>query len=231
MAAHLSALLILTGLTGIHSLTTVSKVSVKRGGSVSVPCLYESQYTAHQRIFTVTISDLSVKRSYYWCAVEIYGTDIRTLFQLSVTTGQPWLSVDRQEVTGFIGEDVTIHCHYSVGGESRWCRLGGSCVKEPSGSIEGTTVTINAKVAFVFSVTLSGLRTQNSGWYFCDKGGLQMPVHVTVKKRPRTTTLAPNTVSNTFSTTPVFHTTVLAYEEHTTVQAGSHRSVASLCYG
>ena len=32
---------------GIHSITTVSKVSVKAGGSVSIPCLYESQYTHH----------------------------------------------------------------------------------------------------------------------------------------------------------------------------------------
>uniref|UniRef100_UPI0037E9A3CF polymeric immunoglobulin receptor-like n=1 Tax=Semicossyphus pulcher TaxID=241346 RepID=UPI0037E9A3CF len=193
---------------------------VKRGGSVSVPCLYESKYTTHvkylcegqnwgtcsyavktnkqggsgrflisddkqQRIFTVTISDLSVYGSYYWCVVEINGgSDIRMSFQLSVTTGRPQLSVDRQEVTGFIGEDVTVHCHYSVGGESRWCRLGGSCVKEPSGSIDGTTVTIKVvKVSKVFSVTLSGLRTQSSGWYFCDKGGLQMPVHVTVQER------------------------------------------------
>uniref|UniRef100_UPI0037E8F46F uncharacterized protein n=1 Tax=Semicossyphus pulcher TaxID=241346 RepID=UPI0037E8F46F len=148
----------------------------------------------------------------------------RLIDRLTCHHSRPQLSVDRQEVTGFIGEDVTVHCHYSVGGESRWCRLGGSCVKEPSGSIDGTTVTINVKVSKVFSVTLSGLRTQSSGWYFCDKGDLQMPVHVTVQERLSTTALAATRGSNTFESThqPVNHTSVFEYEEHTTVQAASH---------
>ncbi|XP_034563028.1 CMRF35-like molecule 1 [Notolabrus celidotus] len=47
MAALLSALLIFTGLSGLQSTTTVSKVSVKAGGSISVPCLYEAEYTNH----------------------------------------------------------------------------------------------------------------------------------------------------------------------------------------
>ncbi|XP_069548706.1 polymeric immunoglobulin receptor-like [Brachyistius frenatus] len=29
---------------GVHSITTVSKVSVKAGGSITIPCLYESRY-------------------------------------------------------------------------------------------------------------------------------------------------------------------------------------------
>ncbi|XP_071061836.1 CMRF35-like molecule 5 [Pseudochaenichthys georgianus] len=44
MAVHLGFLLILFGLTGIHSITTVSKVSVRAGGSITIPCLYESKY-------------------------------------------------------------------------------------------------------------------------------------------------------------------------------------------
>ncbi|XP_041803942.1 polymeric immunoglobulin receptor-like isoform X2 [Chelmon rostratus] len=47
MAVHLSFFLILTGLTGIHGITTVSEVSVKAGGSISIPCLYGSQYRNH----------------------------------------------------------------------------------------------------------------------------------------------------------------------------------------
>ncbi|KAK2824370.1 hypothetical protein Q5P01_021545 [Channa striata] len=44
MAVHLSLFLILTGLTGVHCIITVSKVSVKAGDSITVPCLYESKY-------------------------------------------------------------------------------------------------------------------------------------------------------------------------------------------
>uniref|UniRef100_A0A8P4G1N9 Immunoglobulin domain-containing protein n=1 Tax=Dicentrarchus labrax TaxID=13489 RepID=A0A8P4G1N9_DICLA len=179
-------------------------MSVKAGGSISIPCLYEPEYTHHvkylckgsnrgsrsckvktdqpdssgkfsisddkqQRIFTVTINNLMMDDTDYWCAVEINlnNSDVK-LFQLSVTG------------------DVTIHGSYSNTGEIEWCRLGGSCVKEPSGSIDGTRVTINANVSNVFTVTMSGLRTESSGWYFCTKGLLQMPVHVTVKERPST---------------------------------------------
>uniref|UniRef100_A0A8C4H2X0 Immunoglobulin domain-containing protein n=1 Tax=Dicentrarchus labrax TaxID=13489 RepID=A0A8C4H2X0_DICLA len=207
---------------GIHSITTVSKVSVKAGGSISIPCLYEPEYTHHvkhlckgsnwgsrsckvktdqpdssgkfsisddkqQRIFTVTINNLMMDDTDYWCVVEINDlkSDVK-LFQLSVTGGWPQLFVDHQEITGFNGEDVTIHGSYSNTGEIEWCRLGRSCVKEPSGSIDGTRVTINANVPKVFTVTMSGLRTESSGWYFCTKGLLQMPVHVTVKERPST---------------------------------------------
>ncbi|KAG8008941.1 Polymeric immunoglobulin receptor [Nibea albiflora] len=218
----------------IHSIIqTVTKVSVKAGRSISVPCRYESQHThhvkyvcrgsefkscstevktnqqnssgkfsisddKHQRIFTVTFNNLSVGDSHYWCAVEINdGPGIAVRFQLSVTTGSPQLSVDHQEITGFNGDYVTIHFESNISGEIQWCRLGGACVNEMSGSIDGTRVTINANVAD-FTVTLSGLRTESSGWYLCTKGGLQMPVHVTVKE--------------------MNHTAVSAYEEN-------HRSV------
>ncbi len=104
------------------------------------------------------------------------------LLNICSASGLPRLFVDHQEITAFNGDDVTIRCHHSISGEIQWCRLGRSCVKEPSGSIDGTTVTINAD----FTVTMSGLRTESSGWYFCAKGELQMPVHVTVKERPST---------------------------------------------
>uniref|UniRef100_UPI0037E86659 CMRF35-like molecule 1 isoform X2 n=1 Tax=Semicossyphus pulcher TaxID=241346 RepID=UPI0037E86659 len=44
MALLISFLFILTGLTGVHSMVEVSKVSVKAGQSISIPCLYESRY-------------------------------------------------------------------------------------------------------------------------------------------------------------------------------------------
>uniref|UniRef100_A0A3Q1H1G4 Immunoglobulin domain-containing protein n=1 Tax=Anabas testudineus TaxID=64144 RepID=A0A3Q1H1G4_ANATE len=204
---------------GLHSITTVSEVSVKAGGSISIPCLYDSKYTHHvkylcrghkwvtcsytvktdeagssqrfsisddkdQRIFTVTINNLTDDDSHYWCIVEIKdGSDVGKYFRLSVTRGSPLLYVDHQEMTGFNGDDVTISCYHSISGEGGWCRLGGSCVMESSGSIDGTTVIINVNVPGAFTVTMRGLRTESSGWYFCVKGDLQMPVHLTVNEK------------------------------------------------
>uniref|UniRef100_A0A4W6DGZ6 Immunoglobulin domain-containing protein n=1 Tax=Lates calcarifer TaxID=8187 RepID=A0A4W6DGZ6_LATCA len=226
MAVHLGFLLILNGLIGIHSITAVSKVSVRAGDSITIPCLYGSQYRNHvkylckgyywsfcsevvktnqphssgkfsisddktQRIFNVTIKALTNDDTDYWCAVEInQGGDIKKYFHLSVARGTPSLYVDHQEMTGFNGDSVTISCKYTTAGEMKWCRLGGNCVTGSSGSIDGTTVTINSSVRNVFIVTMSGLTTQSSGWYLCVKGDFQMPVHVTVNDTPTTTSLA-----------------------------------------
>ncbi|XP_027134145.1 uncharacterized protein LOC104930980 isoform X2 [Larimichthys crocea] len=226
MALYLRILLILAALTGIHSITTVSEVSVKAGGSISIPCLYGSQYIDHvkylckgylwngcsyafktnqqssgkysisddknRRIFTVTINDLTSEDTHYWCAVEIGGLgqiDEKAYFHLSVTEGTPSLYVDHQKITAFIGENITINCH---NGAMSWCRLGDSCVTS-SGSIGGTRVTIDTKNRNVFTVTMIGLRTESSGWYYCVKGDFQMPVYVTVMQP----TTSPTTTQNT----------------------------------
>ncbi|XP_076599512.1 CMRF35-like molecule 5 [Chaetodon auriga] len=222
MAVHLSFFLILTGLTGIHSITTVSKVSVKSGKSIYIPCLYGSQYTNYvkylckgyyfsscsykaktnqrnsrtfsisddknQRIFTVTINHLTETDSgYYWCAVEINGgPDVGEFFHLSVTRGTPRLYVYHQEIKAFIGDKITINCFRHDSGRMKWCRLGGSCVTKSSGSIDGISVTINVEPPNVFTVTMSGLRTESSGWYLCVQGDFQMPVHLTVTQKPTT---------------------------------------------
>lgn len=108
---------------GSHSITTVRKVSVKAGDSISIPCLYDSAYRNHvkylcrgfywstcsyeiktnqpnstkflisdnrnQRVFTVTIRDLTDQDSHYWCVVEINGgSDVGEYFHLSVTKGK-----------------------------------------------------------------------------------------------------------------------------------------------
>ncbi|XP_027134322.1 polymeric immunoglobulin receptor-like [Larimichthys crocea] len=213
MDVKLSFILMLSGLTGIHSITTVSEVSVKAGGSISIPCLYGPQYINHvkylckgsswrwclyavrtdqqssgkysisddknRRIFTVTINDLTGKDTHYWCTVVIKRwPDERAYFHLSVTEGTPSLYVDHQGITAFIGENITINCHNGNSGAMSWCRLGDSCVTS-SGSIGGTRVTIDTKNRNVFTVTMSGLRTESSGWYYCVKGDFQMPVYVT----------------------------------------------------
>ncbi|XP_078144742.1 polymeric immunoglobulin receptor-like [Centroberyx gerrardi] len=57
MAFPYIPLLILCGLIGIHSITTVRKVSVKAGGSISIPCLYDARYINHVKCLC---------RGYYW---------------------------------------------------------------------------------------------------------------------------------------------------------------------
>ncbi|XP_037829306.1 uncharacterized protein LOC108243399 isoform X2 [Kryptolebias marmoratus] len=134
-----------------------------------------------QTIFTVTIKELADKNTYYWCIVEIDGgADVKEYFYLSETTG---VYVDNQTVTGFIGENITINCHYTISGAMKWCKLNSNCVTGTSGSIDGTRVTLKDR-ADRFTVTLSELRPESSGWYYCVKGNFQMPVHLTVTEKP-----------------------------------------------
>ncbi|XP_030604600.1 polymeric immunoglobulin receptor-like [Archocentrus centrarchus] len=233
MAAHLNILLLFSGLKGVHSITTVNKVSVTAGKSVSIPCLYDSRYMNHvkylcegyywtscrcavktnkpdrsgkysilddknQKIFTVTINQLTKENTDYWCVVEIdRGPDHGKYFQLSVTSGTPSLYVDHQQITGYIGENITIRCHHSNSGGMKWCRLGRKCVTGSSGSIDGTTVTTHMTEKNVFTVTMSGLKPEDSGWYWCDEGDIQIPVHLTVTEKLITTTTGTTTRSVT----------------------------------
>uniref|UniRef100_A0A3Q0QZ58 Immunoglobulin domain-containing protein n=1 Tax=Amphilophus citrinellus TaxID=61819 RepID=A0A3Q0QZ58_AMPCI len=182
---------------GVHSITTISKVSVTAGKSVSIPCLYDSRYMNYvkylcegyywnycnyvvktnkpdrsgkysisddknQKIFTVTINQLTNKNTDYWCVVEINGgSDHGESFQLSVSSG-------------YTGENITIRCHHRNSGGMKWCRLGRNCVTKSSGSIDGTTVTIH---------TTDGLKPEDSGWYWCAEGDIQIPVHLTVTEK------------------------------------------------
>lgn len=136
----------------------------------------------------MTINDLTDEDHHYWCAVEVEnGRDIKQRFQLSVTTGMPSLTVDQQKVSAFKGGSVTVMCRYKYPEVTEWCRLGSTCVTEQTGSIDGITVTINASVPNVFIVTMSELRIENSGWYWCADEDSQMPVHITVHELTSTT--------------------------------------------
>ncbi|XP_071236379.1 CMRF35-like molecule 1 isoform X3 [Salvelinus alpinus] len=258
MAQHLLLVLrilfFLTGLSDTQSVSTVSHVSVKQGGSITIPCLYDQRYrnnvkywcrvsfwlrcstvvrTDHpmtsgktsisddinQRIFTVTMTNLSSSDSdYYWCSVEKKNEgDDGARLQISVTPGTPELYVDQQEMTGVVGGSVTMLCYYSSYGDSgRWCRMGGSCVAVgSSGALDGTFVKLvqeqrETTNGFVLMVTMSGLMMANTGWYWCEKGKLQMPVHITVNQ--------PTTTQTTTTTTqaPTSHQTSLTSAESNT---------------
>lgn len=61
-----------------------------------------------------------------------------TLFCLTLSPPQdtPTLYVDRQEIKGFVGGEITIKCYNRYPGEIKWCGLGSSCVMGSAGSIE-----------------------------------------------------------------------------------------------
>lgn len=97
----------------------------------------------------------------------------------------PRLYVDHQEITGFNGENIIINCYHRNSGKPSWCRLGSSCVRS-SGSIDGARVTIDDRALNVFTVMMTELRAESSGWYACVRRDIQIPVHVTVTEKPTT---------------------------------------------
>uniref|UniRef100_A0A8C7N356 Polymeric immunoglobulin receptor n=1 Tax=Oncorhynchus kisutch TaxID=8019 RepID=A0A8C7N356_ONCKI len=246
MVSHLSLstlLLIFSRLSGAY------RVSVKTGGSITIPCRYDLIYKMHEKYlckvdylvrcspdvhsksinkasishyinkqtFTVTMTDLRTEDSgRYRCAVEINGGSdvIIKTFQLSVTPGTPELYVDQQKVTGVEGGSVIVNCYYRDTVNIKWCRIGGSvsCMDGNSGTISETSVTqlqtTDATRRNVFMVTMSGLKTENTGWYRCGVGDLVMPVHITVRQQTTTQstttmtiTQAPTTEQSSFSPT------------------------------
>ncbi|XP_042358790.1 uncharacterized protein LOC121955056 isoform X2 [Plectropomus leopardus] len=157
-----------------------------------------------QRIFTVTINDLSDEDISYSCAVEKRFLDVKKRFELSVTAGVPSLYVDQQEITAFEGGSVTVRCFFKRRKVTKWCKLNNGCVEGPTGSIDETTVKIDTSVANVFTVTMSGLRPESNGWYLCYKKDFQMPVHITVLQlTPTTTTMTPSTASTSNTATTI----------------------------
>ncbi|XP_045075434.1 CMRF35-like molecule 1 [Coregonus clupeaformis] len=130
----------------------------------------------------------------YRCVVEINGgPDIRIQwFYLSVTPGTAELYVDQQEVTGVEGGSVTVRCYYSNSGDMKWCRMGGGCRSGYSVPLMG--------IRKVFTVTMGGLKMENTDWYWCRVGELGMPLHITVSQQTatqRTTTMTSTTQAPT----------------------------------
>uniref|UniRef100_A0A3B3R285 Ig-like domain-containing protein n=1 Tax=Paramormyrops kingsleyae TaxID=1676925 RepID=A0A3B3R285_9TELE len=190
---------------GTDSVSTVTMVSVQRGGFVTIPCYYKDRHKTKvkywckwspctpivrtdspqegkvsirddpdQRVFTVTINNLTSGDSgTYSCGVKISEhSDAQASLSLSVTDGK------------------IVQCryrnHYDKG---KWCKIGGSCVSMTSESLDLRSVLIrNDRVNKVFSVTMRGLERKDTGWYWCDAGGLQIPVHITVSQTTTTTT-------------------------------------------
>lgn len=85
--------------------------------------------------------------------------------------------------------------------------MGGSCVAVGhSGDLDGTFVKLvqeqrETTNGYVLMMNMSGLMMKNTGWYWCEKGDLQMPVHITVNQ-PTTTQSTTTTITSKYRAIP-----------------------------
>ncbi|XP_061086570.1 polymeric immunoglobulin receptor-like [Conger conger] len=128
------------------------------------------------------MTKLQMKDSgYYWCAVEIQGArDKGAYLYLSVTAGG----------------HVSVLCHYNEPSSmKKWCRIGGSCVEVNPGK-SGRSEMKDDRSKKVFTVTVRELNTEDTGWYWCAAGELQIPVHLTVTQKTTMTTVTTYTIKS-----------------------------------
>uniref|UniRef100_A0A3B3ZRY5 Immunoglobulin domain-containing protein n=1 Tax=Periophthalmus magnuspinnatus TaxID=409849 RepID=A0A3B3ZRY5_9GOBI len=131
----------------------------------------------------VTLKELKEKHSgWYFCQNGGFQMPVNLTVMREITTYflVQSKSLDSQLVSGYFDGQVTIKCKYNGPGEKTWCKVDGTCT---SGD---TKVSIDTHVAGVFAVTMTGLQTQDIGWYWCGLGNLQMPVFLSLATRPTT---------------------------------------------
>ncbi|RXN34605.1 polymeric immunoglobulin receptor-like protein [Labeo rohita] len=141
-------------------------------------------------VMTMTMTNLrSSDTNRYWCAVKIRSSYTRTSLELTVTEGTPDLSVASNRVSGEEDGNVTVQCFYSnkfKDTEKKWCRSGNLHSCQTAQDIEpslGAALQINDTVDGVYTVTLTGLKKTDAGWYWCMTGEVQVPVHISVDSR------------------------------------------------
>ncbi|KAF4100793.1 hypothetical protein G5714_018989 [Onychostoma macrolepis] len=177
-------------------------------------------------VTTMTMTNLrSSDSNRYWCAVKIRGSFVRTALELTVTKGTPDLSAASNKVSGEEGGNVTVQCLYSDNFkdiERKWCRSGDLHSCQTAQDIEpslGAALQINDTNDGVYTVTLTGLKTTDAGWYWCMAGQVQVPVHINVESRQLITD------SNT---RPFTVTTAQSFTSSNSFDVHNHNSVATL---
>uniref|UniRef100_A0AAR2INT2 Ig-like domain-containing protein n=1 Tax=Pygocentrus nattereri TaxID=42514 RepID=A0AAR2INT2_PYGNA len=148
---------------------------------------------------------------YYWCAVEIGGTetpDDKDYLYLTVSA-DPAVSVINSRVSGQEGGSVSAQCLYRAEYQNKqknWCRFkDGSCF-----TVGKTTTSQNSAVLVSddekgsVSVEMRGLQKSDAGWYWFSAGDVGVTVHLTVTERPSktavTTTLSSQETQESMTT-------------------------------
>uniref|UniRef100_A0A671RZD2 Ig-like domain-containing protein n=1 Tax=Sinocyclocheilus anshuiensis TaxID=1608454 RepID=A0A671RZD2_9TELE len=204
---------------GAQDVQTVSQVSVQERRSIVIPCWYNRAYVNNVKYLSfgdhwtfskyIEFSDgrekhetVSVSDNKSTSTVSI---DMRNIQQSQSGTNYKifviffsiaGLYVQDQMLAGFEGGSVTVACYYHLPRKTgiKWCKLAGNCVLEPGGLLDGASVEIRNSNGVV-SVSVSRLRKENTGWYWCSVRELQMPVHITVSTREETSASTPETTS------------------------------------
>ncbi|XP_026104628.1 uncharacterized protein LOC113076183 [Carassius auratus] len=104
------------------------------------------------------------------------------IFRFIRLSGSPSLLVNSQNVTGSEDGSVIISCHHQGQSGVKWCKFGGQCITGASGTLAGASVEIRRGLRNT-TVSMSRLKKQNTGWYWCSTEDLQMPVHITVLQK------------------------------------------------
>uniref|UniRef100_A0AAQ4Q993 Ig-like domain-containing protein n=1 Tax=Gasterosteus aculeatus aculeatus TaxID=481459 RepID=A0AAQ4Q993_GASAC len=184
----------------------VSEVSVKAGGSISIPCLYSSQYTNHVKYFSCVTqrsgsidgTEVTIDRN----VPNVFSVTMRGLktessgWYLCVIVSPPILkshSIRVSEVSVKAGGSISIPCLYSSQYTNHvkylckgydWI----SCTYQVKTNQQNSTKfsISDDKIQKIFTVTVNKLTNDDSGWYLCDSGNLQFPVRLTVTEQPTT---------------------------------------------
>ncbi|XDV46772.1 hypothetical protein PO909_016609 [Leuciscus waleckii] len=211
MKTTLLVMFLVTHSSGTQSILTVSKISVQKHQTIIIPCLYDQKYVSKrkyvasggvwvfsrevkhdrmcfednqtEKVFTATLRSAEESDTgSYWCAISSSGSDPHAHLYLEVIKGKARLQVSSQNVSGYEGGSVSVVCH----GASQWCQIGGSCVGRDKESSNQTHVSGDGEA---LNVSLSELKIEDSGWYYCSDGKYQMPVHISVSPYTRRVTV------------------------------------------
>ncbi|XP_036944511.1 uncharacterized protein LOC119013762, partial [Acanthopagrus latus] len=195
---------------GIHSITTVSKVSVKAGGSVSIPCLYGRNYINNVKYLCKGTSWNSCS-----CAAKI---NVPSSGKFSVS--------DEKKKRIFT---VTIN-------DLTYLDTGSWCAVEINSRVDHgkdfhLLVTGGYSPLDIVIQILSQLhldwKKESSGWYLCSQGDFQMSVHVTVIDKPIDAPVAATTLLS-ITPEPGNPNSGVADKETTTVQEQTKAAASAL---
>ncbi|XP_035269145.1 uncharacterized protein LOC118225171 isoform X3 [Anguilla anguilla] len=81
----------------------------------------------------------------------------------------------------------------------KWCRAEDSCV-EVNSAKSGRSEIKDNRSEKVFIVTMRELNREDTGWYWCAAGELQIPVHITVTQKMTNTTVTTISTATTSDT-------------------------------
>uniref|UniRef100_A0A674A276 Immunoglobulin domain-containing protein n=1 Tax=Salmo trutta TaxID=8032 RepID=A0A674A276_SALTR len=214
---------------GAYSVSTVSKVSVKTGNYITIPCRYDQRYIQYvkywcqgdywnsltsqqiidhnnRHILTVTLNGLNMgDTGWYWCSRGDLQMPVHITILLNVNSNLNVFCVDvstGRHVSVQTGGSITFPCSYDLNHINHvkyWCKglRWDACsyvVRTDHPKSSGKTSISDDINKRIFTVTMTDLTSWDygnyryTGWYWCSRGDLQMPVHITVNQLTTTQT-------------------------------------------